>query len=183
MLPLHPLASNQLPLRVRAIHDGVDIFSVFERMGVSVRPETQQMKCPFHLDHSPSARVYAEQNVLYCFTCQKRWDVIQCVCDHFHLSFSDAVAWLEQEFGLGGVSPSLAGSIRMTLMATPKTPIDAIAATMAERFQQQKQTLGFERYSRALLALDLLVHDAPTLKGPELQRRLDQLARAARAPQ
>jgi len=178
MVPPHPLVSNQLPLRVRAIHAGVDIFSVFERMGVRVeRPETQQMKCPFHRDHSPSARVYAEQNVLYCFTCQKRWDVIQCVCDHFHLSFTDAVAWLEQEFGLGGVSPSLTGSIRMTLSAAPTPPVAALTQTMEQRLKAQRQALGFERYSRALLALDLFAHDAPTLKRPELQRRLDALSR------
>ena len=103
------ITSNATALRVATIHERVSIFAVFERMGVDVTPETQQMRCPFHPDRTPSARVYADQNTLYCFTCQKGWDVIGCVTDHFRLPFLDALAWLEAEFALGDTLPSLSG--------------------------------------------------------------------------
>lgn len=176
----HSTLTNTLPLRVAAIHEAVSIFDVFERMHVpTLRPETQQMRCPFHQDHSPSARVYAEQNVLYCFTEQKRWDVIACVQEHFKLSFQEALAWLEQEFGVGAAPQSLTSRIKVVLLAKPKPQVTEIAQTIESRLKSRKQALGFERYTRGLLALDLLVHDSPTLKAAELQRRLEAVSRVA----
>jgi hypothetical protein len=177
----HPTVSNALGLRVEAIHQAVSIFEVFDRMGLpALRPETQQMRCPFHPDHSPSARVYADQNVLFCFTEQKRWDVIACVQDHWHLSFSDALAWLESTFGLGGVLPSLTSQLRITLSARPRPPLAALAQTLEGQLKAQKATLGYDRYATALLALDLLVKDGSSLPAGELQRRVDALGQVAR---
>jgi DNA primase len=177
----HPTISNAVLLRVAAIHQAVSIFDVFERMGLSLRPETQQIRCPFHPDHSPSARVYADQNVLYCFTEQKRWDVIACVQDHFHLTFLDAMGWLEREFGVGLGPLTLPATIRLALSHRPRPAVAEAATTLEQQLKARRDALGFERYTQALLALDLLVYDAATLTTADIQRRLDALQQAVRA--
>jgi hypothetical protein len=166
------ITSNAVALRVATIHEHVSIFAVFERMGVDVTPETQQMRCPFHPDRTPSARVYADQNTLYCFTCQKGWDVIGCVTDHFRLTFLDALAWLEAEFALGNTLPSLGGQIRMALDHRPRPDVKPLAAHLETRIIAERDRLGYRRFTSALLALDLTVYEAPTLTFPTLTARL-----------
>lgn len=173
--------TNDTALRVEKVRQHVTIFDVFERMGVNVTPETQQMRCPFHNDHSPSARVYAEQNKLYCWTCQKSWDVIAAAQDHFRLAFHDALTWLEQEFGIPGGTPTLAGSIRTQLSSRVAPNVQEIADTIERLLRERRQRLGYERYTRCLLALDLTIMEAAEkrMRPDVLQQRLQALMKAA----
>lgn len=175
------VTTNDTALRIEAVREKVTIFEVLERMGVDIAPETQQMRCPFHADRSPSARVYAEQNKIYCFTCQKSWDVIDAVAEHFKLGFADALVWVEREFGIGGVLPSLTGAVRMALLKRATPNVAEIAVTLEQRLKDRRGQLGFERYTKCLLALDLTVYEATqgTLKPVQLQPRLDAIIRAA----
>lgn len=193
------LVTNQQEQRVAAILEHVTIFEVFERMGVDVPHETHQMKCPFHKDNSPSARVYAEQNKIYCFTCQKSWDVIAAAQDHLTMltaaaaaaagvkepvrltSFAEALVWLEQEFSVPGGKQSLTGSIR-TQLASRTAPDVRLASELVEQtLKARRGQLGFDRYTRCLLALDLTVYEVAEkrLKPVDAQGRFQAILRAA----
>lgn len=178
------VVSNTSELRVSAIHEHVTIFDLFERMGVEVTPETQQMRCPFHPDSNPSARVYAEQNKIYCFTCQKGWDVIDAAMEHYQLSFQDALGWLESEFNVPGGMVSLAGTIRTKLASRAPLDVKAVAETVELTLKQRRSALGFERYTKCLMALDLTVYEATekNLKAAEVQSRMSAILQAAREP-
>src|SRR5687767_3058650 len=70
------MQDNALDVRIAQVRRYVTIFEMLSHMGVDVPEATHQIRCPFHEDRSPSARVYADQNKIYCFTEQKGWDVI-----------------------------------------------------------------------------------------------------------
>lgn len=173
--------SNDIQLRVARIRDHVTIFDIFDKMGVSEPADTHQMKCPFHADSSPSARVYADQNKLYCWTCGKGWDVIEAVVDHFKLTFTDALHWLEQEFGVPGVIQTLGGSIRTQLASRVAPNVQEVAKGIEAMLRQRRAALGFERYTRCLLALDVTVYEASLkpMKADILQARLTAIMQAA----
>lgn len=178
------VTSNASSVRVEVIRERVTIFEIFERMGIDVPNETHQMRCPFHNDHSPSARVYAEQNKIYCFTCQKSWDVIDAVVDHFKLSFADALTWLEQEFGIGGILPTLQGSVRTALAKKHAPNVVAVAETVEQILKDRRDQLGFDRYTRCLLALDLTVYESQQrmVKADVLQQRMEKILKVATVP-
>lgn len=53
------------------------ILDALRRIGVQV-PDTErpfQIRCPFHDDETPSARVYPATDSLHCFACHRSWDV------------------------------------------------------------------------------------------------------------
>lgn len=177
-------ATNTLELRVEAIRQHVTIFELFEKMGVDVTPETQQMRCPFHADRNPSARVYAEQNKIYCFTCQKSWDVIEAAIDHYHLSFPDAVIWLEQEFAVPGGTSGLVGTIRTQLASRVAPDIRQVADSVEQVLKSTRKTMGFTRYAKCLQALDLTVYEAAEkkIKQDEVMQRMTAILQAARRP-
>jgi hypothetical protein len=175
------MVTNTSEVRVQAIHEHVTIFDLFDRMGLDVTPETQQMRCPFHTDSNPSARVYAEQNKIYCFTCQRSWDVIDATQEHFGLSFQDALGWLEAEFAVPGGMTSLAGTIRTKLASRAPLDVKAVATMVEDTLKSRREQLGYTRYSKCLYALDLTVWEATErgIKGPEVQRRMSAILKAA----
>lgn len=177
---MDPLTNAQA-LRVAAAQAHVTIFEVLERMGIDVPHETHQMKCPFHADRSPSARVYADQNKIYCFTCQKSWDVIAAAQDHLGVPFGDALVWLEQEFSVPGGASGVVGSIRSQLLSRQPPDIRESVTMVEQRLKAQKAKLGFDRYTRLLYALDLTVLDAgeKRIKTDEVSTRLLAILRAA----
>lgn len=173
--------SNSLDLRIASIREHVTIFEVFERMGIDEPPETHQMKCPFHADRSPSARVFADQNKIYCFTCQRGWDVIDAVQTHWKLSPVDAVVWIEQEFAVPGGLQSLTGMIRTKLSSRAAPDVKAMAQVVEQTLQGRRVALGFDRYTRCLMALDLSVYEATetkTLKAADLHERMQAILKA-----
>lgn len=178
-----PVTHNSAELRVAAIHQHVTIFEVFERMGLDEPAETHQMRCPFHEDHSPSARVYADQNKLYCFTCQRGWDVVDAVATHWRLSFTEALNWLEQEFGVPGVLQGLTGTIRTQLASRVEPELGHAAELVEQTLKTRRAQLGFSQYAKCLYALDLTVYEASErrITGGEAQRRLLTILKAGRA--
>jgi DNA primase len=72
--------------------------------------EITQLHCPFHGDDAhPSARVY-ETNTMYCWVCNKTWDVVEFIKDLNNLNFKEAVVFLESSYGIQ--KPSLEESLR-----------------------------------------------------------------------
>lgn len=85
-----------------AVLDNVSIGDALRLVGVHVSGErfSRQIRCPFHDDERPSARVYPDTGTVYCFTCRKAWDVIGLVAQFNGCSRSDAVEILVRVFGI-----------------------------------------------------------------------------------
>ncbi len=78
-------AQRWIEFRKETIISRVSAHDVLRRNGVRLKQggddREEQFSCPFHgKDHKPSARVYPETvrgpSHVWCFVCQKRWDVI-----------------------------------------------------------------------------------------------------------
>lgn len=175
--------SNTQVLRIEQIRKHVTIFEVLTRMGHNYEEATQQIRCPFHDDHSPSARVYADQNKVYCFTEQRSWDVIDAVQTWQRLpTIEDACAWIEREFAVPGVVQSLQGSLRAQLTRTLPPQVQEAVTMVETRLREQRRYLGFERYTKLLMALDLTVYQqAERLITPvQCAAQLSKVLQAAR---
>ena len=57
--------------------------------------------CPFHAENTPSMRVYDGQRGYYCFGCGANGDIITFLQRIFGLSFSEALAKINDDFHLG----------------------------------------------------------------------------------
>lgn len=88
---------------VEAVKEQVRIYTVLadyhvEFYGGGV-PE--QIHCPFHYpDTNRSCRVYPENDSLYCFVCDKTWDVVEFVKDKEELTFAQAVRFAKSRYGV-----------------------------------------------------------------------------------
>lgn len=59
-----------------------------------------QVHCPFHAhDAHASARIY-DTGTMYCFYCDKVWDIVSFVKDLRGLDFNNACRYVEEVFGL-----------------------------------------------------------------------------------
>ena len=177
------MISNTPQLRIEQIRKHVTIFEVLERMGLDYEVATQQIRCPFHDDHSPSARVFADQNKIWCFTEQRGWDVIDAVQTWQQLpSLDDACTWLEREFGVPGVTQSLQGSLRTQLSRSLPPDVSEGIKLVEERLHGRKRQLGFERYTKLLMALDLTIyqHTERLITPPQFAAQLTKILEAAR---
>jgi DNA primase len=171
---------NTTELRIQQVKKYVTIFDVLRTMGLDYEEATQQVRCPFHEDNSPSARIYADDNKIYCFTEGKSWDVIDAVETIQRCTRHEAIAWLEQQFNVPGVLQTLSGTIRARL-TTPVAPnIRETAELVESRLRQERGRLGFARYTRMLMALDLSVWEcgARKITGAQFTVRMGQLLKA-----
>ena len=175
------MTSNTQDLRIAQARKYVTIFEVLSRFGVDLEEATQQIRCPFHDDHSPSARIYADQNKVYCFTEQKSWDIVDAVQTLLQVSLPDALAWLEHEFNIPGATATLQGTVRTQLASRPPVDVKQSAAMVEQRLLEHRRRLGFALYTRLLAALDLSVWEFSErrIKLDEFNRRMGQLLNAA----
>lgn len=79
----------------------INIFEVLDRLHISYGVKhTHQIRCPFHDDLKPSARIYEDSNTIYCWVCNKTWDNLELVRDVLGLSYKDGVEWFRKRFGV-----------------------------------------------------------------------------------
>lgn len=100
---------------ISLIKTSVDVNDVLYLLGRSkVGEYTHQIKCPFHDDARPSARVYVRDGIareIYCWTCGKSYDCIDIVMAVKECGFSDAVKWIKSKFDLPDVY-NVVGEVR-----------------------------------------------------------------------
>ena len=88
--------------RAEAFQKAISVFDVLDVLGVKHHGVgTYQISCPNprHEDVNPSARVYANSNTVYCWTCGTTWDVVELVKVVKAYSFQQACDLLELKFG------------------------------------------------------------------------------------
>jgi DNA primase len=93
---------------IEAILEQLSIYPVLQYYGVDFYggglPE--QIHCPFHgADINRSARVYPETDSVYCFTCDKSWDVINFVKDQEELSVAETIRFICSKWDIEVVVP------------------------------------------------------------------------------
>ena len=87
---------------VEAVRERSDLVELVEaRMGQGRRSGGQVMfRCPFHDEATPSFRVHPTAKTFHCFGCGEGGDVIGYVRKLENLSFSEAVEWLAERYGV-----------------------------------------------------------------------------------
>lgn len=88
---------------IAAIKEQVSIYAVLAMYNVDFIGGCfkEQINCPFHgADINKSARVYPETNTLFCFTCDKQYDVIEFVKAKEEISFGKACSLLIKTFNV-----------------------------------------------------------------------------------
>jgi DNA primase len=97
------LSNASLRARVDAVRDRVGMAEVVGRVVPLGRGANPRGKCPFHGSKSDSFTVYPAR--AQCWGCSWSGDAIKFIQDFFSLSFVEALARLEAEHGLDGLSP------------------------------------------------------------------------------
>jgi CHC2-type zinc finger protein len=150
-------------IRVQVILAGVTIWQLLDEFRVRYASKTtQQILCPVHKDRTPSARVYAEGNRVYCFTCAKQWDVIALVRDKEGLDFGGALDWLETRFLVPPASANLGAVLKASIRRKAEMSPEPLYTLVESRLIVNRERLGLIRYTKGLLALDLLFHQVKT---------------------
>jgi hypothetical protein len=137
----------------------VPITEVLDLLGIPLESgTTQQIHCPIHEDRHPSARLYASDNRIYCFTCQQGYDVIDLVQHKLGLTFADAITWLEGAFDLtlhvSGLGVLVETSLRRSRPTDPKTLIEVLD----EALLHTRPYWTCAAYTQAAVAIDLMVY-------------------------
>lgn len=104
--------------RINNIKSRVSMREIVDHFRVECQSDgiVTQIRCPFHGDDlHASARIY-ETNTMYCWKCNKVWDVISFVRDIQNLGdFNKACIYLEDAFGIARPDASIAYEQKETL--------------------------------------------------------------------
>lgn len=95
---------RSVPQRVAAVREGVSIVEVVGSVVPLGKGSHPRGKCPFHGSKSDSFTVYPDSGRAKCWGCQWGGDAIEFVKDFYGLDFMEALARLESDHGLEGVS-------------------------------------------------------------------------------
>jgi hypothetical protein len=66
---------------------------ILEIDGLDPLDERRMCRCLVHDDNHPSMIVNEE--TCFCFACEKTWDMVGIVRDHYQLTFVDTLLWFE----------------------------------------------------------------------------------------
>jgi hypothetical protein len=88
------------PVRVELL-DLPPMAAVLQKFGVQlVGNTTQQIRCPVHDDRSPSARFYADDQSVHCWSCARSWNVLTLTMARLKYDRQQARDWLKTQFVL-----------------------------------------------------------------------------------
>lgn len=164
--------------RVEQIKEKVDLLAVLLHYNFKVhdlKDYEQQFPCPLHgdgRDNKPSARLYPDQNLFYCFACGRQRDAIAVAQEVEGLSFGQALRALEERYGLKSfVYPK---EEKIELDFDPSIPIEDVEERIERMLQirTDEKTLSMERLALLWDRFDLI--KASKHKKPEHYNMLRQ---------
>jgi DNA primase len=126
-----------------AVKDEVRMSTVLRayRVDFTDSGEPEQLHCPFHgADLNRSARLYPENDEVYCFVCDKTWDVIEFVKDMEELPFPAAVDLLARTYGVHVTVPDYVQKLRMVKTHAQDSATE-MAETVERLFREAAETL------------------------------------------
>lgn len=112
--------------RVDAIRTRIDIVDVVGRVVKLGRGAKPRGKCPFHGSKSDSFAVDQDAGRARCWGCGWHGDAIQFVRDYFGLEFGEALARLESEHGLDGLSAAPVRRLKAVRPAREAETVDSV---------------------------------------------------------
>ena len=140
------------------IRQEIDVYDVMMRLGEWDGPKvTKQVKCDFHgKDTKPSARVYADSGIMWCFACANhRYDAVRYTMSHEGIGMREALwkiqKWFdievkkEEKTFLDDINSILEGKAK-----TEKDPLDVVEKRMVE----MKGKLPFDKFMQATCLLE-----------------------------
>ena len=120
--------------------------------------------CPLHNERTPSFYVYLHKGNWFCFGCQTYGDVITLVEKCLHVSFLEALEWLEDMAG-GPSRPSL----------SRRHPIDLPVAAGSRR-EENAVHARLTAAGKAALSVATTVYAQALWDSPHAQQYLAQSA-------
>jgi DNA primase len=111
--PAHRGRRDDLSRRIEAVKERCSVYDVASRFTTLEQPRSSSRTvrglCPLHNERTPSFYVYLHKGNWFCFGCQTYGDVITLVEKCLHVSFLEALEWLEDIAGGRPQSPLYRG--------------------------------------------------------------------------
>lgn len=150
-------APSTWPLRALKVREHASVEGVLDLLGHPPQPDGQ-LSCPSptHPDRHPSARVYADTRKVHCFGCGSTWDVIGLVQTVQGVSFSEAIAFLEQAFDITDATD--AGLVRSVLARAPAGNHAGLMDAVRDTLLRARTRMSLPQYARLWRAYDTTRH-------------------------
>ena len=185
--------------RSAAVREAVSAHDILRYHNISLKSSLdteEQLSCPFHgKDNKPSARIYPSSgrshSHLWCFTCQKTWDVFKLWRDFMgygeEIRFSTILFEIERTFGL--VAPDAPESVVPidTGPTEADLEVDALFDVCEKRLREARYKYEPEKFLLTGQLLDQIHHrwDKRTIKASDahgvLRQILDKIGTRIRA--
>jgi hypothetical protein len=151
---------------IEAIKEQVPLSAVLYDYGVQFLDsgEPEQIHCPFHHpDTNRSARFYPENQSIYCFVCDRTWDVIAFVQGKEQLTFAEACRYIKSKYHVEIHVPDYVARLFAVRKPAPEQ-IEDFSETVERVFIKFTETLTrgniysiLDTYNKCLAAKDDLV--------------------------
>lgn len=119
-----------------------------ERIGLKVN-HSGFCCCPFHLEDTPSLKIYDASDSWYCFGCNQGGDVIRMASLYYKAGFTETIRMLAAEFGIAGSddhrtrSEALRSSIRAAIDKSSREKKERLRRALRQKYD----SLTKEMYS------------------------------------
>jgi hypothetical protein len=95
----------------------------------------EQISCPFHGDDlKKSARLFPDTDTLFCWTCNKVWDVIEFVKDKEYISFDASCVLIQSLFNVKDNTTEYQKALLQAMQVKDNTTVEDISFTVERLF-------------------------------------------------
>lgn len=185
--------------RTATVKDSVSAHDILRHYGTPLRSSIdaeEQISCPFHgKDTKPSARIYPTSGQsashVYCFTCQKNWDVFGLWRNFMNygeeIKFATVLFEIERAFGI--IPPEAPESVVIENRGPSEVEVEMtkLFAVCESRLLLAKDKYDVDKYLRTGQLLDRLYYaiEKQTMKPLQalevLRQILDKIGERTRA--
>lgn len=148
----------------RLVADKVSVVALLGLYGIEVSDTSDtQIRCPWHADSTPSARVYMQGNCIVCFTCAKRFNSLD-VFMHFEsqkkgrpVRLREAIETLAERYGITSQANSVESSyarVRSALLADPVDDRDRLELEFIKLYQRTPRWWDNDTVLKQFVLLD-----------------------------
>lgn len=123
----------------------------------------QQLSCLFHgPDNKPSARYYPNTDSLYCWKCQKKWDVFRYLWEMKGYDFFNSVEHLIKKFRIDiSKVPNVEDKIKDKGVPFNRAEVKinnkaSVLSALERKILQLKGKISFNRYNRMVFGFVLI---------------------------
>ena len=101
----------------------------------------EQLHCPFHYpDTNKSARFYPDNDSIYCFVCDRTWNVFDFIQEKEELSVVEAIKFIKTHYEVEEQTPDYLTTF-YNMRKTPAEGPEAISEVVEELFIKHAESL------------------------------------------